>query len=86
MMVRNGQSNANGKCANFRCDFRRRGIFPKATYYDTKEKNWVCQCCAQSINREALAKSREWGIPYTQRCITGEDALFLTLKTGSLAA
>lgn len=78
------QHNMNGECANFGCDFARRKMFPKATYYDTQVKSWVCQCCAQAINREGLARARKYNVPFTPRCISSEEALFQTLKTGSL--
>lgn len=82
-MVRENQQNMNGKCASFRCDFARRGMFPKATHYDTSSRSWVCQCCAQSINREGLGRARKYGAVYKPQCITSEEALFQTL-TGSM--
>jgi len=82
-LIQDDAKNKGGKCANHLCGFRLRGINPKANYYDTARRSWVCASCAQSLNREVLGKSLKSSIEFRQRCISSEDALMLMLSTAS---
>ena len=44
----------DGPCTSIRCNYGRRNMPPKATWFHTSEGRWVCFTCAQDANRAMM--------------------------------
>jgi hypothetical protein len=80
------QGTGGGPCTSLKCKYVRKSSNPKASWFNTRERKWVCFTCAQEANRDMMQRRIKYADQRINEmpppvCITAQEYTFRLISS-----